>query len=254
MKFNRVKETTSPRQAFTLIELLVVIAIIAILAAMLLPALTKAKAQAQRTKCLGNLKQLGVAITMYASDFQDCLPYPNWGQDSLGWLYQSTNGLPPAPDNGTLAYEGGLLWPYLKNTAVYRCPTDITNSATSTWSKRQNKLSTYIMTGAVCGFYYAKNPAYKLGQFKATQYIMWEPDDQQKAWSYNDGANAPTVTEGPSKRHTSGCVMLCFDAHANFLKVGTFTRQAYEHGPNDLWCSPAHVRYGGWPDGSTSAQ
>jgi prepilin-type N-terminal cleavage/methylation domain-containing protein len=64
--------------AFTLIELLVVIAIIAILAAMLLPALAKAKRAAERANCVSNVRQVAVAIHMYASDNKEVLPGPNW--------------------------------------------------------------------------------------------------------------------------------------------------------------------------------
>jgi prepilin-type N-terminal cleavage/methylation domain-containing protein/prepilin-type processing-associated H-X9-DG protein len=73
-----MKNRKSSRRAFTLIELLVVIAIIAILAAMLLPALAAAKAKAQQIKCMGNMKQLGLAAVMYTNDSDDKLPVGTW--------------------------------------------------------------------------------------------------------------------------------------------------------------------------------
>ena len=125
---------TSHCRAFTLIELLVVIAIIAILAAMLLPALAKAKQKAQGIKCVNNMKQLKLGWIMYAGDNQNNLPVngdegyqpaTTAGTSDPQWCPgRMDSGAPTGEPTNTAWIAAGQIYPYLKNPGVYRCPAD----------------------------------------------------------------------------------------------------------------------------------
>jgi prepilin-type N-terminal cleavage/methylation domain-containing protein len=108
---------TSSR-GFTLIELLVVIAIIAILAAILFPVFARAREAARKTSCASNLRQLGMATTMYVQDNDECFPlhYTLPPNDTSGdyWFGSVTNGV--------VDKTQGMLYPYTKNSQIQLCP------------------------------------------------------------------------------------------------------------------------------------
>src|ERR1700743_26271 len=146
--FNKVRNNV---RAFTLIELLVVIAIIAILAAMVVPALAKAKQSGYRAVDLNNIKQLGAAVNLIVTDNNDIMPWPNWlsGEISTqpppqGWLYTYNSRT-----NGTAQYqvESGSFGSVLVNPKMYLCPSDDTNSPL--FKLRPQQVSSYVMNGAV---------------------------------------------------------------------------------------------------------
>jgi type II secretory pathway pseudopilin PulG len=247
LKSSLPNRSTSPGavSAFTLVELGVVTGVLAILVLILVPALAKPHDASHRAVCTENIRRLMQATIMYAGDNKDVLPWPNWGSEyGPGWLYTPQGGMPPNlmspayyPSNLALAYTGGVLFAYLKNPQDYRCPLeDIAHAIYNYyWVTRQNKLSTYVMNGAVCGYGTLTGGSYRLSQFSGRAYCLWEPDE--KLFAYNDASSYPDRNEGVGRIHGFGAPIGTFGGAVEWISYETFVAEQARR-PGLLWCSP----------------
>jgi prepilin-type N-terminal cleavage/methylation domain-containing protein len=205
--------------AFTLIELLVVIAIIAILAAMILPALARAKQAANRSDCMAHLKQLMVATKMYADDWSGLYPM--------------------------CVFFPGPMWPqslldYYRNTNVLTCPTDLQRGTPAAWSPYDARwpvntcVRSYIMNGwdDACPDYAAgKNYSMKetLIQFPAETVVYGEKRNSQTDMCMDlfggvddikDKVQHGTHSNFLTPTRAGGANFGCADGAVRFLKFG----------------------------------
>ncbi len=212
--------------AFTLIELLVVIAIIAILAGMLLPALSKAKAKGQQALCASNLKQLQLCWTMYSGDHGENLVSndPNVGPGSKVWIqgYMQDNH---ADSTNTIPIQNGLLYLYNKSAAIYRCPSDLGRSMFG--SRRYPRVRSYSMNGYMngvdVGLVFFNQRGYKVN--KKTSDITAPPparvlvflDEHENSIDDGHFGFAPEGDQWmnlPASWHSRGCSFSFADGHA----------------------------------------
>ena len=250
---------SAPPRGFTLIELLVVIAIIAILAAMLLPALSKAKLRAQQAVDLNNNHQLLVAAHLYAPDNDEYLPSAGWGTADPSWAYGPN--LPPGERGNLAGYSMavtqqlasvklGQLFPYIKSEKSDMCPADRLDN---NFYQRNVYITSYVWNGAIVGFGGIAPKTYKITdpKLKPNNILQWETDEKTPFF-FNDSSSFPD--EGLSARHGKGATMGLLDGSTEGVVVRTWYGNtlagiAGQRGkaiplallPNRLWYNPGNL-------------
>jgi len=253
--------------AFTLIELLVVITVIAILAALLLPALAKAKEEARRVNCMSNLKQLQLCWQMYADDYGGVLCPNDWiatvgggsvvgDMTKLSWCEGDAR-----TDTTTSNIQAGLLFPYNTQTAIYHCPSDMSTIQDANGNPLpQPRTRSYNMSQSVNGYpllidpqtgYYvdAEQPCFSkfssiTNPTPSRLFVFIDENentlqDDQFGYQMRNEYYYGCWLDMPSNRHNQGADLSFADGHVEYWRL---------QAPEIAYTMPQQVLLAQWPD------
>ena len=213
--------TGAEERGFTLIELLVVIAIIAVLAALLLPALSQAKGRAQAVMCLNNTKQLTLAWHVYVGDHEDRLPYnlvmtPGGTRTPLNWVNNVMTWGLDSDNTNTATITEASLGPYSGSMGIYHCPSDQALSAIQSAAGWDGRIRSYSMNAMVGD----------AGDFSASGFNINNPDYTQ----FFELTQIPQPAD----------IFVFLDEHPDSIDDGYFLERATEDAYPSAYGGPAY--------------
>ena len=240
------------RKGFTLIELLVVIAIIAILMAILIPALNRVREQGKRAVCLSNVKQLGLAWVLYADDNDNkivngCTGVAGQGNvpaDEDGWVHWAGYADETGEAEQIIAVKEGALFPYVKSERLYKCPTGL-----------RGEMRTYAIVDSMNGWPSGPNIKNRMDISRPGERVVfidegwatfasWSVPYDREAWWGSAVTQAGILAadnrhkDPPPVRHGNGTNFSFADGHSEYFK----------------WKDPRTISYGMLEVGSNPSQ